>query len=420
MKILLVHNFYGSSAPSGENTAYLAERALLKKYGHEVLEFTRHSDEIRGHGLSGTLRGAFSTPWNPFSERDIRRVIERERPDVMHAHNTFPLLSPAVFRAARGLGTATVLTLHNYRIFCAAGIPMRNSIPCIECIERDSVVPAMKYGCYRNSGLATMPMAAMISLHKRLGTWKKDVDAFIALTEFQKRKMADGGLPEERMYIKPHFYPDPPAPMSWEDREAKIIFVGRLGWEKGVHVLVDAWQRWGHSAPVLEIIGDGPERPRLEKRVREAALNSKIHFLGQIPFSQTQEKMARARLLVLPSLCFEGFPMVIREAFALSVPVVGTRIGSLPDIIAENKTGRLFSPGDPADLLQVVKGLWEDPENLAVMAKRARDEFEQKYTDSVNHKALMKIYDNAIKVRNRLASHAKTSNRNNKALQIGS
>ena len=407
MKILLVHNFYGSSAPSGENTAYLAERELLKGHGHEILEFTRHSDEIRENGLSGTLRGAFSTPWNPFCTRDIRRVIERERPDVMHAHNTFPLLSPAVFRAARGLGTAIVLTLHNYRIFCAAGIPMRNSIPCIECIEKGSVAPAIRYGCYRNSRLATMPMAAMISLHKRLGTWKRDVDAFIALTEFQKKKMAAGGLPEERMYIKPHFYPDPPVPIPWEDREAKIIFVGRLGWEKGVHVLVDAWQRWGHSAPVLEIIGDGPQRAELEKMVDKANLSSKIHFRGQIPFSQTQEKMARARLLVLPSLCFEGFPMVIREAFALSVPVAGSRIGSLPDIIAENKTGRLFSPGDPTNLLQVVKGLWEDPENLAVMAKRVHDEFEQKYTDSVNHKALMKIYDNAIGARNRLVSHAK-------------
>ncbi len=189
MKILLVHNFYGSSAPSGENTAYLAERELLKKYGHEVIEFTRHSDDIRNRAFWGTLIGAFSTPWNPFCMRSIRRLLERERPDIMHAHNTFPLLSPSVFRAARGLSTATVLTLHNYRIFCAAGIPMRNSITCIECIEKDSVVPAMLYGCYRNSRLASIPMAAMISLHKRLGTWKRDVDAFVALTEFQRKKM---------------------------------------------------------------------------------------------------------------------------------------------------------------------------------------------------------------------------------------
>jgi glycosyltransferase involved in cell wall biosynthesis len=239
----------------------------------------------------------------------------------------------------------------------------------------------------------------MISLHKRLGTWKRDVDAFIALTEFQKKKVADWGLPEERMYIKPHFYSDPPAPMPWEDREAKIIFVGRLGWEKGVHVLVDAWQRWGHSAPALEIIGDGPERSRLEKTVDEADLNRKIHFFGQLPFSQTQEKMARARLLVLPSLCFEGFPMVIREAFALSVPVAGSRIGSLPDIIADNETGRLFSPGDPADLLQVVKELWESPQNLAEVAKRARDEFEKKYTPNKNYEQLMCIYHKAIAVK---------------------
>ena len=399
MKILLVHNFYGSSAPSGENTAYLAERDLLKKYGHEVIEFIRHSDEIRGHGLSGTLRGAFSTPWNPFCKRDIRRVLERERPDIMHAHNTFPLLSPSVFRAARGLSTATVLTLHNYRIFCAAGIPMRNSRTCIECIERDSVVPAVKYGCYRNSRLASIPMAAMISLHKRLGTWKRDVDAFIALSEFQKKKVAAGGLPEKKVHVKPHFYPDPPAPLPWKAREDKIVFVGRLGWEKGVHVLLDAWQRWGHNAPILEIIGDGPQRARLEKMVSGMALDSKIHFRGQIPFSQTQAEMAKARLLVLPSLCFEGFPMVIREAFALSMPVACSRIGSLPGIIAENKTGRLFSPGDPEDLLRVVRGLCEDPDNLAQMAKAARNEFEKKYTPNKNYEQLMSIYHKAIAVK---------------------
>jgi len=406
LKILLIHNFYGSSAPSGENTAYLAERELLKKYGHEVIEFTRHSDDIRNRGFWGTLIGGFSTPWNPLSMRQVRRVLARERPDIMHAHNTFPLLSPSVFRAARGLSTATVLTLHNYRVFCAAGIPMRNGAVCTECIEKDSVAPALKYGCYRNSRLASIPMAAMIFLHKRLGTWKRDVDAFIALSEFQKEKIAAGGLPEKKVHVKPHFYPDPPAPLPWEAREDKIVFVGRLGWEKGVHLLLDAWQRWGHNAPTLEIIGDGPERPKLEKMVNEAALDSKIHFRGQIPFSQTQAEMAKARLLVLPSLCFEGFPMVIREAFALSVPVASSRIGSLPEIIADNDTGRLFSPGDPAHLLRVVKGLWEDPENLAQMAKAARNEFEKKYTPNKNYEQLIDIYQKAIAVKkNRHSPH---------------
>ena len=278
---------------------------------------------------------------------------------------------------------------------------MRKSAPCTECIERDSVVPALKYGCYRNSRLASIPMAAMISLHKRLGTWKRDVDAFIALTEFQRKKMTDGGLPQEKVHVKPHFYPDPPAPLPWKAREDKIVFVGRLGWEKGVHVLVDAWQKWGHSAPALEIIGDGSQRKGLERMVGGMALDSKIRFRGQMSFAQTQAEMAKARLLVLPSLCFEGFPMVIREAFALSVPVAGSRIGSLPEIITDNETGRLFSPGDPEDLLRVAKGLWESPQNLAEMAKRARVAFEQKYTGSVNHKALIEIYGHAIRERAR-------------------
>ena len=163
MKILLVHNFYGSGAPSGENTVYLAERKLLCRSGHRVVEFTRHSDEIRGRGAAGVIAGGFSAPWNPFTGLRLADTLKREQPDVMHVHNTFPLISPSLFHAARAFPVATVLTLHNYRLFCAAGIPERFGVPCTDCLERRSVLPALRHGCYRGSRLATLPMAAMIA-----------------------------------------------------------------------------------------------------------------------------------------------------------------------------------------------------------------------------------------------------------------
>jgi hypothetical protein len=203
MKVLLVHNFYGSSAPSGENTAFLAEADLLRQQGHTVIEFTRHSDTLRQQGPVGSVRGALSTPWNPFNLYRLRRTIERERPHIMHVHNTFPLLSPSVFYAAKDSGTATVMTIHNYRVFCAAAVPMRDGLPCSACLDRKAVFPALTNGCYRGSRLATVPLALKIALHRALGTWNNKIDALIALTQFQRATLVEAGLPEDSVYVKP-------------------------------------------------------------------------------------------------------------------------------------------------------------------------------------------------------------------------
>jgi glycosyltransferase involved in cell wall biosynthesis len=398
LKVLLAHNFYGSSAPSGENRVFLSEKELLASHGHSIIEFTRQSDEIRERGFIGELQGALATPWNPFTARKIRQLLKTEKPDILHVHNTFPLLSPAVFHASKGTKTATVLTLHNYRIFCAAAIPMRNSKVCTECLDTQSVVPALKYGCYRRSYLATIPLALMISLHRRVGTWSEYVDAFIALTEFQREALAEAGLPREKTYVKPHFYADPPNPLPWEEREEKIVYIGRLGVEKGIHVLVNAWKRWKNGAPELEIIGDGQMREDIEK-IAGRPSESPIRITGQLPFDETQRRLAKAKLLVLPSLCFEGFPMVIREAFALGVPVAASRLGPIPSIISEGKNGILFEPGNAEDIQRRIKDLWGQQGSLSFMGESARAEFERKYTPDVNYQSLVEIYHRAIECR---------------------
>ena len=395
MKILLAHNFYGSEAPSGENAVYEAERDLLRVHGHQVIEFTRTSDDIRSRGLAGMLQGALATPWNPFSAGALRRLILRERPDLMHAHNTFPLISPSIFSVPRGLGIPTVLTLHNYRTFCAAGIPLRDNLPCIECLDRRSVLPALRYGCYRGSRAATLPLAAMIALHRRLGTWRH-MDAFIALTRFQREKLVTAGLPAERVHVKPHFYPAPPAPLPWPEREAKVVYIGRLGAEKGLNSLVEAWRLWGADAPMLEIVGEGSERAVLEQAIAAAGIGGKVALLGQLSFEAAQERLARARLLALPSLCYEGFPMAIREALALGVPVAGSNLGSIPCIVEPGRTGVLFAPGDAHDLVRVLRSVWSDDAGLERMSLAARAEFDAKYTAATNYAALMHIYAAAM------------------------
>ena len=191
----MAHNHYGSEAPSGENAVFEAERRLLQDRGHDVLSFERRSDEIRARGLRGLVTGALSTPWNPFAARRLRALLERERPDVLHVHNPFPLLSPAIFHAARGLPVATVWTLHNYRPFCAAATLMRDGAPCTECIDRRSPLPGVIHGCYRGSRAATLPLAAMIDLLGRTGTLAREVDAFVVLTDFQREMVIRAGLP---------------------------------------------------------------------------------------------------------------------------------------------------------------------------------------------------------------------------------
>ncbi|HNC14233.1 MAG TPA: glycosyltransferase, partial [Cyclobacteriaceae bacterium] len=223
MNVLQVHNYYGSSAPSGENQVFEAEGILLRQRNHEVHEFLRHSDAIRAKGIWGAVQGALSTPWNPFSANKIRQAVENIHPEVVHVHNTFPLLSPSIFHSI-GYRAARVLTLHNYRLFCPAAIPMRAGRVCTDCLDSHSVWPSLQHGCYRNSRLATLPLAANVALHRNLGTWTKQVDAFIALTEFQRERMIEAGLPASLVHVKPNFYPGNPVMSPWPERRDNVVF----------------------------------------------------------------------------------------------------------------------------------------------------------------------------------------------------
>lgn len=396
MKVLLAHNYYGSAAPSGENQVFEAEGNLLRQRGHEVSEFLRHSDTIRAKGAWGALQGAFSTPWNPFAAKAVRHTVEINHPDVVHVHNTFPLLSPAIFHAI-GQRAARVLTLHNYRLFCSAAIPMRAGQVCTDCLDRRSVLPALWHGCYRGSRLATLPLAANVALHRHLGTWTKQVDAFIALTDFQRERMIEAGLPADLVYVKPNFYPGNPDIVPWLDRQQSVVFAGRLTAEKGILALVRAWLMWGESAPELRIVGDGGMRAELEQ-LAATVPKVPIRFLGQLTGAAAQEEIARARLLALPSECFEGFPMVIREAFAFGTPAAVSNIGPLPSIVRQGENGVVFEPGDPQSLLQVIRAAWGKAGELEHLATGARCSYETMYNEDANYLMLMTIYERAMEV----------------------
>lgn len=394
MRILIVHNFYGSESPSGENKVVEMERQMLESYGHTVELFTRQSDEIRVQGLWGILKGALATVWNPWMARDIRKKVEVFQPDIVHVHNTFPLISPSIFSAI-GMRAKRVLTLHNYRTVCPAAIPMRKGKVCTHCMDKKGVWPAIRYGCYRNSRLATLPLAMNVALHRALGTWQNHVDAFITLSDFQRQKMADVGFPEAKMFVKPNFLSGSPQVRAWAEKESAIVFAGRLSAEKGVRTLIDAWKLWGEYAPELRVIGDGPLRNELKSCIK----GSSVRFLGQLTRQETQQEIAKAKLLVLPSEWYETFGMAVIEAFAQGTPVAAANIGALPSIVREDQTGVLFPPANPQRLYEVVCALWQDNDKLRQLGLNAQKEFEEKYTEDSNYAQLMAIYEQTINVK---------------------
>jgi len=388
--ILLAHNYYSSGSPSGENRSFELERDLLEVHGHKIFKYLRFSDELNGLPFNGKLKAGASTPWNLFAYRDVKKLIRENQIDLLHVHNFFPLISPAIFYSSRR-SCPSVLTLHNYRIYCPAAIPMRKGRACLECLENKDAWRSVFHGCYKDSRIATLPLASMVGLHRLLGTWDRLVDAFIVLSDYQKQLMVKGGLPSEKVHVKPHFFPATLERVSWSERADRCVFVGRLSDEKGARTLLNAWRMWGDAAPELLIIGDGILRPSLEA----LAEGLPIRFLGQLSSAQTHQEIANSKLLIFPSECIETFGLVILEAMAHGTPVVVSDEGPLPSIVSDGDAGLLFKVRDASNLFQVLQAAWSRPSDLESLGRAGRLVFEQKYTDDRNYQVLMDVYDRA-------------------------
>jgi glycosyltransferase involved in cell wall biosynthesis len=389
MKILLVHNSY--QQPGGEDIVFEQERQLLESAGHAVVAFHRANQEIAGYSAWQHLGLVKQTVWAGDVKNEITALLRQERPDVVHVHNTLPMISPSIYWACREAGTPVVQTLHNYRLLCSASTLFRSGKICEECVEH-SLWRGIRYGCYRNSRAATATVAVMLAAHRALGTWTQVVDCYLALTEFARQKFIAAGLPQEKVMIKPNcLYCDP----GTEDGTRKYaLFVGRLAAVKGLPTMLLAWARLHHQIPLL-IVGDSPLRPQLETQAKQFGLTS-ICFMGQLPREQTLAMMKAAQFLVFPSEWYEGFPMALVEAFACGTPVLCSRLGGLPDIVADGRTGLHFTSGDADDLARKVEWAWANPQALREMGRNARAEYEAKYTAERNYQMLMEIYQRVL------------------------
>ena len=393
---MLVHEYYRSSSPSGEDRVFEREKELLLQNGLKVEALIFKNDLIGTKCGPSVFKTALYTPWSPIGKRMVKEAIYKFSPDVVHFHNTFPVLSQAAIYQAKKMGCATVQTLHNFRSVCAQAMLMKPDGICEKCIGKYPW-PALAYKCYRNSILATAPLAANIALHRFLKTWQTKIDRIIVLSEFNKNKFIEAGFPFNKIRVKPNFFEDNMQDNDyWDHKENNWLCIGRVKEEKGVQFLPIVWKRLGAKAPMLRIVGDGPYLETLKSEINSLGLDKKIILHGHCSSEQVQELLRRSSLLVFPSIWYEGFPLVIGEAYAAGVPVAASKIGTPAYIVQNAITGAHFQPGDIDDMVKQLSFLIEHPELLREMGKNARKEYENKYTPERNFQMIKEIYQEAI------------------------
>jgi glycosyltransferase involved in cell wall biosynthesis len=379
MKILIAHNAYRLAG--GEDAVVEAECALLREYGHEVILYRRHNDEL---AAMSPAAAAATTIWSHRSSAEMADLCTRFRPDVIHVHNTFPLLSPSVLWMAGRHGIPVVQTLHNFRLLCPQAMFLRHGKVCEDCLGR---LPwrGVTRKCYRDSTLQSAVAAGMLATHRALGTYRDRITRYIALSAFARDKLVEGGLPAARFRIKPNFVRSDRAP-AWSDRQGGI-FVGRLSAEKGLDVLGDAIRLLGCGG--ISVAGSGP----LEELARSAFGD---RFLGHQPPEQVRALLHGARYLVAPSVSYETFGLALIEAFACGTPVIASRHGAFAELVKDGETGLLFTPGDARALADRIAWADSHPDEMLAMGRAARREYERHYTPRRNIDMLIDIYNDAI------------------------
>lgn len=392
MKIAIVHSRYRTAAPSGENRVVDQEAAALAADGHEVIRFQRHSDEIESWPAARKALLPASVVWNGPARRDLRSVLRAHRLDVVHVHNTFPLLSASVLYACKDAGVPVVATIHNYKLACASGDFFRDGAVCHSCAD-GLPAAAVRHGCYRGSRVATAPVALSIAAHRR--SWRSLVAAYVCISASQRDLLRGVGLPAERVFVRHNMIPPRPVPRSAP--QPVVVYAGRLDAAKGLPVLMAGWDHYlqANDSPGLRLViaGSGP----LDDAVAAwAAARPTVRMAGQLDPGACAETMAAARAVILPSAWEETFGLAAVEAMALGVPPVAAGHGSFPELITDGVDGVLFRPGDPLSLATVLTAADTSPKRFREYGESARKTYEQRFNPEDSLNELLRIYEFAM------------------------
>jgi glycosyltransferase involved in cell wall biosynthesis len=382
MKVLMVHNRYQQRG--GEDAVVDAEVRLLASNGIDVQRFDADNDAIQGVVSKVQVSlGQFGLP--TAAQSKFKAALSGFRPDLVHVHNWFPTLSPSLFNICSRENVPVVHTLHNYRLLCVNATLFRNGHVCEDCIGTTFRTPGILHSCYRDSVAGSAVATAGMLAHWSLGTWTRSIDRFVALTEFARNKLIEGGLPAEKVVVKPNFID--PDPGLGTGRGGYFLYVGRLTEEKGVRVLLECWKD-GADLPKLMIAGTGP----LENELQAAAATMpNVELLGACSSDRVIELMRDASALLCPSQWYEGMPRVVIESLAVGTPVIASNIGSYPEMIVDGETGALFPTGGAAALRNRLRDLLHG-DALQSMRANARRCFQSNYTGEMNFSLLLNIY----------------------------
>jgi glycosyltransferase involved in cell wall biosynthesis len=393
MRILLVHNRYRSGTPSGENRVVDQEGEALEALGHEVVRFGCSSDEIAEWPVMKKASLPIRAIWSHEARRDLTTVLREHRPEVVHVHNTFPLLSAAVLHACRDERVPVVATLHNYRLVCANGVFFRSGAVCHDCVH-GLPVRAVLHGCYRESPAATAPVALSLSLHRQ--AWRSLVSAYVFVSASQRDLLAGADLAPGRVFVRYNLIPRQSRAQTV--RTPTVVYAGRLDEAKGVRLLMAGWddycQKYGKPGLNLVIAGGGPLHDEVEAW---ASARPSVDMTGPLSSDQCAALISRARAVLLPSACEETCSLVAIEAMAAGVPPIAAGHGSFTELITPGEDGVLFNPGDPAALALAIADVERNPERYEIYGDQARKTYEKRFDPQRSLEDLLGIYRFAVR-----------------------
>lgn len=385
-RVLVVHNYY--QIPGGEDVVVNNESEMLRKNGHEVFKYVRHNNELKGISKLKMTKLLVDTLFSCKTYFDIRKVIKEKKIDIIHVHNTLPLISPSVYYAAWSMKKPVIQTMHNFRMVCPKGTFTRNGKVCEACLSK-GLKQSLKYRCYQGTLTSTLPLYIMLKIHRFIGTYQK-VNGYIALTDFSKKKLSTLVKDSNKIFVKPNFVNGKFSPKIQEKKEDYFVFIGRLEEIKGTDFLVEAWREINRKK--LYIIGDGPDREKIEDFIKRNKINN-VKMLGFLDKEKAMQLISKSIAVIIPSQCYEGFPMTIVESFSNSVPVIAGNIGNLKTIIKDRDNGFLFKYDNQEDLIRVVNFVIDNPELTERIGQKGFEEFVDKYNEIENYKYLKNIYN---------------------------
>jgi glycosyltransferase involved in cell wall biosynthesis len=354
-----------------------------------VIRYELHNNSIKS---TGKFKVALDTIWNPQSAEAVQRLVRHNQIEVAHFHNIFPVMSPSVYRAARDEGAAVVQTLHNFRLICPSSTMFRDNHLCSDCVGKPLPWPSVLHACYRGDRQATTVSAAMLAYHRALGTWSNSIDAYVALSQFNRSLFCRAGFAEGSLFVKPNFLKADPGPGS--RKRTGALFIGRLIPEKGISTLLAAWKRIGSRLP-LTVFGDGPLRDEVASAAESS--DGAVSWLGWRSRSEVDAALGAASVVISPSVWIEAGPLSVIESFARGTPVIASRLGSLAEFVKPDVSGYLFDPGNPASLVAAVEKFLELPDCGSRMGEAAREIFLDTYSAEPAYKNMLALYDFALK-----------------------